>query len=100
MKEIALLNNAETTFRSFITEKQTSIEDGQSFGEILKSSISEVNELQKEADQSVLDMVSGNQIDIHRTMIAMEKAGISFELMMQVRNKIITAYNEIKGMQF
>ena len=100
MKEITLLKNTEATFRSFITERQTSTEEGKSFGEILKGSIDEVNELHQEADKAIYELVAGHQKDIHRTMIAMEKAEISLGLMMQVRNKIIAAYDEIKRMQF
>jgi flagellar hook-basal body complex protein FliE len=51
-----------------------------------------------EADQQIEALSKGEQKDIHQTMISMEKAAISFELMMQVRNKIIEAYDEIRRM--
>jgi len=69
------------------------------FMETLKESLSQVNDLQKEAGQSVTDLVSGGDQEIHQTMIAVEKADISFQLMMQVRNKILSAYDEISRMQ-
>jgi len=69
------------------------------FLETLKDSLSQVNSLQKEADHSVADLVAGKDQEIHQTMIAVEKADISFQLMMQVRNKILSAYEEISRMQ-
>lgn len=69
------------------------------FIETLKESLSQVNKLQKEADQSVSDLASGKDQEIHQTMVAVEKADVSFQLMMQVRNKILTAYEEISRMQ-
>jgi flagellar hook-basal body complex protein FliE len=64
------------------------------FQKILKSSIEEVDGLAKEANHSVQEMVAG-RMDVHQTMVAMEKAGISFRLMVQVRNKMMAAYEEI-----
>jgi len=72
---------------------------GISFGDVLEGSISKVNDLQKTADQAVQHLTTGKAKDIHQTMIALEKASVSLELMLQVRNKIIAAYEEIKRMQ-
>ena len=69
------------------------------FKEILTRSVNEVNELAAESNRNVEQMLLG-KIDIHQAMIAMEKAGISFKLLLQVRNKIITAYEEMMRMQF
>ena len=69
------------------------------FMETLKESLSQVNNIQKEADQSVVDLASGKDQEIHQTMIAIEKADVSFQLMMKVRNKILSAYEEISRMQ-
>jgi len=70
-----------------------------SFSEILKDSISKVGELEKEADHEVEKLAKMETMDIHNTMIAIEKADLTFHLMMQIRNKIITAYEEIMRMQ-
>ncbi len=69
------------------------------FTEALKASIQKVDQAQRSADQAVTDMVTGSQQSLHQTMIAMEKAELSFNLMMQIRNKIVTAYAEIFRMQ-
>ncbi|MBN4054134.1 flagellar hook-basal body complex protein FliE [Nitrospira defluvii] len=74
-------------------------QSGKAFMETLKESLSQVNHLQKEADLAVTDLVSGKDQEIHQTMIAVEKADVSFQLMMQVRNKILSAYEEISRMQ-
>jgi flagellar hook-basal body complex protein FliE len=68
------------------------------FQKILKRSIEEVDGLAKEADHSVQEMIAG-RLDVHQAMIAMEQANISFRLMVQVRNKMMAAYEEIIRMQ-
>lgn len=69
------------------------------FKKALGKSIEELNRLSNEADQRVQEMLMGEK-DIHEAMIAMEKAGISLKLILQVRNKILAAYEEIMRMQF
>jgi flagellar hook-basal body complex protein FliE len=70
-----------------------------SFGKVLKGSIKEINRLQSEADTSIEQLIAGSTKNLHEAMIALEKADISFRLMMAVRNKIIEAYHEIMRMQ-
>jgi len=69
------------------------------FGTVLKGMISDINSLQTEADQAIAKVQLGNTGSIHEAMIALEKADISFRAMMQVRNKILEAYQEIMRMQ-
>ena len=69
------------------------------FGDMLKSHLAEVNHLQNSADIAAQKLASGQDKDIHNTMIAMEKAGVAFQLTMQVRNKMLEAYQEIMRMQ-
>ena len=69
-----------------------------SFGKMLKGSLERVNQLQNEADTSIDNLANGSQTDIHQTMIAVEKADVSFELLMQIRNKLIAAYDKIMRM--
>lgn len=70
-----------------------------SFGEMLNQSLEKVNEAQANADRAVKELVAGRNKNIHETMLAMEKADMSFKLAMQVRNKVIEAYKEIMRMQ-
>ena len=69
-----------------------------SFCEVMKRSLASVDKLQKEADHAIHGLVVTKEKDIHQTMIAMEKASVSFQLLMQVRNKIIASYEEIMRM--
>jgi flagellar hook-basal body complex protein FliE len=68
------------------------------FSDYVKQSLADVNRKMVDADQAIDDLTTGANPDIHNTMIAMQKAEISFELVMQVRNKIISAYDEIRRM--
>ena len=65
------------------------------FSQVLDQSIGKVNRLQNEANAAINDLTTGNRSDIHQTMIAVEKASIAFELMMQIRNKLISAYETV-----
>jgi len=71
----------------------------QTFADTLKNSIREVNLVQEQADQAIVDLTTGKKQDLHQTMVAIEKADVTFQLMMQVRNKIISAYEEVSRMQ-
>ncbi len=82
-----------------IQQKQGSDSKGPGFGEILKDAISTANELQKQSDQEIQKLMTGESQDLHTTVIAMQKADLSFQMMMQVRNKIVQAYQEIMRMQ-
>ncbi len=70
-----------------------------SFGDVLKDSIKKVAEIEKDADKEMEKLVKMENTDVQSTMIAIEKADLSFQMMMQVRNKIISAYEEIMRMQ-
>lgn len=72
---------------------------GPAFGEVLKDSLAQVNQLQTEADRAITDLATGGPTTLHDTMLALEKADLSFRLMMQVRNKIVEAYQEVVRMQ-
>lgn len=78
--------------------KSSPTDPGSDFKKILSNSIQEVNTLQSQANESVQGMILG-KTDIHAAMIDMEKAGIPFRLMVAVRNKIISAYEEVMRMQ-
>ena len=71
----------------------------ESFGNMLARSLNDANRLKLEADEAVENLAAGKQKDIHATIIAMEKADVAFQLLMQVRNKIISAYETIMRTQ-
>lgn len=72
---------------------------GASFSQQLQSAISNVEQAQVQRDMSVEDMVSGEVIEAHDVMIAAEEAQLTFELMLEIRNKLLESYNQIMQMQ-
>jgi len=98
MDDIKIQNPIRPPVETAISRKPDLSSNLGSFGKILTDSIQQVNQLQVEADSSIDGLSTGKQPDIHRTMIAMEKASISFELLMQIRNKVISAYDKIMRM--
>jgi flagellar hook-basal body complex protein FliE len=70
------------------------------FGDALTKAIGEVESLQKTADQNVNGLVTGSSdVTTHDAMIALEKADLAFNLMTQIRSKIIRAYEEVMRTQ-
>ncbi len=69
------------------------------FKKVITDSTNEMNKILSQADQTTQEMVLGKQ-DIHQAMIEIEQANISLRFMLQVRNKMISAYEEIMRMQF
>jgi flagellar hook-basal body complex protein FliE len=70
------------------------------FMETLRGAMDQVEGIQQTAESKVSSLLEGNGMDVHSALIAVEKADLSFQLMMQVRNKIVAAYQEISRMQF
>lgn len=65
----------------------------------LQQAISKTNDIQLEASQATEALMTGQTQNIHQTMVALQEADVSFQLMMQIRNKLVTAYEEIQRMQ-
>jgi flagellar hook-basal body complex protein FliE len=78
--------------------RQTSETSPSPFSDYVKRSLTEVNGQMLDADQAIKDLATGKNQDIHNTMIAMQKAEISFELVLQIRNKLMSAFDEIRRM--
>ena len=72
---------------------------GISFNDTLKQYINEANDLQISADRSIQRMIAGEDIDAHDVMVAVEKANMSFEMVMEIRNKMLEAYREVMKTQ-
>jgi len=71
----------------------------ENFTSLLNEAMNEVDQAQKASDLQISKVVSGDVQDVHTAMIAMQKADLSFQMMMQVRNKLIDAYHEVMRMQ-
>jgi flagellar hook-basal body complex protein FliE len=73
---------------------------GGDFAGTLSSAIQQVNNLQATAEQKVTGLLTGNGQDVHAATMSVERASLAFDLMLQVRNKIVSAYQEISRLQF
>ena len=69
------------------------------FTQAIKKAVGEVNDLSNEADKLAVNLASGDVEDVHKAMIAMQKAKLALDFTIQVRNKVIEAYQEIMRMQ-
>ncbi len=74
---------------------KTGKEEGGKFAEILKDAIDEVSKVEQKADEEIKKVVTGEEKNIHKTLIAVEKADLSFQLMMEIKNKLMDAYQEL-----
>lgn len=69
------------------------------FSKVMKGYLDDVNDLQVKSDDSINDLIIGKTDNVHEVMIAAEEARLALELTVQVRNKVIEAYQEIIRMQ-
>jgi flagellar hook-basal body complex protein FliE len=69
-----------------------------SFFDHLKDSVNEVNLMQKTADTKSTDLATGKNENIHETMLAVNQAELGFQLLVQIRNKALEAYQEVMRM--
>lgn len=73
--------------------------DSNSFSSLLGKMVSEVNAQQQVSAQSVSALQSGQNVPLHQAVISMEEASVSFQLMVEVRNRLLESYQEIMRMQ-
>ena len=70
------------------------------FAQVLQNSIAQVNQTQQQAENMAANFAAGdNSANLHEVMLSLQKANISFQEMVQVRNKLVTAYNDVMNMQ-
>ncbi|HLU21908.1 MAG TPA: flagellar hook-basal body complex protein FliE [Bacillaceae bacterium] len=79
--------------------KQLSKKSQVSFNEILKAAVNNVNDAQVQSDIATEKLIKGEKIELHDVMITAQKASISLQLAMEVRNKAVEAYQEMMRMQ-
>lgn len=72
---------------------------GPDFGQALKSAIDQVNAAQQQAQQMTQDFVAGQEnVNLQDVMVNLQKASLSFQQMVQVRNKLVSAYQDVMNM--
>lgn len=69
------------------------------FSKILKESLEEVNDMQVKGDRAMADIATGEVKDLHQAAIAINKAEVSMKMMLEIRNKALSAYKEIARTQ-
>jgi flagellar hook-basal body complex protein FliE len=99
MSDLRIENTFSSPLEKMARERQTKANPLGDFKKVLTDSIGEVNSQLLQADADTREMIAGTK-DIHQAMISMEEAHISMRLLIQVRNKVISAYEEIMRMQF
>ncbi len=70
------------------------------FADLLVETIGQVQSLEGKAKSTIEGLMSGKGVDVHEAMIAAQKAGMGFELVLSLRNKALSAYQQVMGMQF
>lgn len=68
------------------------------FGELLSNMLNQVNELQMDAGKLQEAFMSGEPVELHQVMIKAQEAGIAMDLLLEIRNKLLNAYNELMRM--
>jgi flagellar hook-basal body complex protein FliE len=89
----------EVRQRQETTQGEKPAAGGASFKDVLKKSIQEVNQLQQEADAAIRELATGKRDDYAGVITAVQKADVAFRTLMQVRNKLIDAYQEFNRMR-
>jgi flagellar hook-basal body complex protein FliE len=84
-------------------DKTSKTQDAQknvpSFKDTLSSFMQDVNSMQNKADESIKKMAAGEITDVHQVMTAVEEASTAFNMMMEIRNKVMDAYQEVLRMR-
>ncbi|MFC4409221.1 flagellar hook-basal body complex protein FliE [Chungangia koreensis] len=76
----------------------TPFEAQQNFGTMLKDAIQSVNDQQAVSDKLTGKLIRGEEVELHQVMIASQKASITLNATMEIRNKVIEAYQEVMRM--
>lgn len=89
----SLLNNIETK------GLEANIDEKKSFSEVISDAINKVNDKQINADNNVESLIKGDDITMHEVMLSMQESQLSMQLLIEVRNRMVEAYQEINKIQ-
>lgn len=102
IEKLQSVNIRELQGRKFAAvEKQNSADSAKikSFGDTISEFVKAVNDSQKNAASEVADIIQGRSQNLHQAMATLEEAKLSFQLMLEVRNKLLESYQELSRMQ-
>ena len=98
--EISAISNISGLSQAFPTQATKPAPNPvEGFGDLLGKMVSKVSDLQAGADKSIQGLATGESKGLHEVMLSVEKASISFQMLTQVRNKAVEAYQEVMRMQ-
>jgi flagellar hook-basal body complex protein FliE len=81
-------------------EPQAAAAGGTDFAQVLKNAIEQVNQTQQQAEDMAAKFAAGDgNTNLHEVMMSLQKANVSFQEMVQVRNRLVTAYHDVMNMQ-
>lgn len=95
----ALNLQVNPTFQPVSPLKTAPSEKDKGFASLLGDLVNQVDGMQKDAAQSVNDVVTGRVTDIHQVSVKVQEAGVAFDLMLSVRNRLMQAYDELLKIQ-
>ncbi len=93
---------ASINFRDLVQNKQTGNSKevkGKDFGDTISDFLKAVNDSQNQSSQKVSDIIEGKSENLHEAMVMLEESKLSFQLMLEIRNKLLDSYKEIERMQ-
>ncbi len=96
--KISLLNAQPLDLPKAAATRQADSSDS-GFAKLLKEQIVKADHLQKEADFATERMLAGEDVELHQAMLATEQAELAMQLVLQIRNKLLEAYQELSRMQ-
>ena len=101
MSEFGKIDGIGSTSTADLLKQKSKVAEGgaESFANHLKSALNDVNELQEIKEDAVADMATGQVKDLHQAALAIGKAETSMKLMLEIRNKALSAYKELSRTQ-
>lgn len=91
---------SEVTQMTSQPQSQRVADGGSLFSDVIHTAVQENAQIEREASQSVMGLLSGKGVEVHDAMIATQRADLQFELALQVRNKAVSALQQMMQMQF
>lgn len=99
MNTIHNVSAASSLLKGAAAGKPQDPQDAAAFKDFLLNSIQEVNSMQQDADRAVEKLATGGDVNPAEVLTAVQKADVAFKLMMQIRNKMVQAYQEVQNIR-
>lgn len=99
MTPISSLSNLSSATATTGLRQQPGVEAQKPFKDFMLEALNEVNTMQQDADKAVQQLVTGGDANAAEVLTTLQKADMSFKLMMQIRNKLVQAYQEVNNIR-